>query len=68
MANGEQVVHTGDVAGKSAPDGNRLVVRGGSNPDDCVLELELVGEFMGAVDNMHCGGMNVGFSDAYTRD
>lgn len=68
MANGEHVVHTGDVAGKSAPEGNRLVIRGGSDPDDCVLELELVGEFIGAVDNMHCGGMNVGFSDAYTRD
>jgi hypothetical protein len=67
LANGEQVIHTGDVEGKAAPDGNRLVIRTGSNSEDCILVLELLGEFMGAVDNMHCGGMNVGFSDAYTR-
>jgi hypothetical protein len=67
LANGEQVVHTGYVVGKAAPDGNQLVIRSGSQSEDCVLTLEIVGEYMGALDNMHCGGMNVGFSDAYTR-
>ena len=65
--NGE-VTHTGDVQGRAVPKGNRLVIRGGSLPEDCVLELELVDEFLGAQDNMHCGGMNVGFTDVYTRD
>jgi hypothetical protein len=31
-------------------------------------ELELVGEFLAAQDNMSCGGMNVSFSDVYTRN
>jgi hypothetical protein len=65
--NGE-VTHTGDVQGRAVPDGNRLVIRSGGLPDGCVLELELVDEFLGAEDNMQCGGMNVGFSDVYTRD
>jgi hypothetical protein len=65
--NGE-VTHTGDVQGKGVPDGNRLVIRNGRSVEDCVLELELVGEFLAAQDNMHCGGMNVGFSDVYTRN
>jgi hypothetical protein len=56
--------HTGDVQGNALPDENRLVVR----DEDCVLELELVGDYLGVEDNMHCGGMNVSFSDAYTRD
>jgi hypothetical protein len=46
------------------PNGNRLVVRN----ENCVLELELVDEFLGAEDNMQCGGMNVSFSDVYTRN
>jgi hypothetical protein len=65
--NGE-VTHTGDVHGKGTPDGNRLVIRNGRNVEDCVLELELVGEFLAAQDNMNCGGMNVSFSDVYTRN
>jgi hypothetical protein len=63
LDNGERVMHTGDVQGKAVADGNRLIIR----QEDCVLELELVDEFLGAIDNMHCGGMNVGFSDAYIR-
>ena len=65
--NGE-VIHTGDVHGKAVPDRNRLVIRTGRSVWDCVLELELLDEFLAAQDNMHCGGMNVGFSDLYTRD
>jgi hypothetical protein len=65
--NGE-VIHTGDVQGKAVPDRNRLVIRTGERPEDCVLELELVGELLAAQDNMHCGGMNVSFSDVYTRN
>jgi hypothetical protein len=65
--NGE-VTHTGDVQGKGVPDENRLVIRSGRSVWDCVLELELVGEFLAAQDNMHCGGMNVSFSDVYTRN
>jgi hypothetical protein len=64
--NGE-VIHTGHVQGKALPDRNRLI-RTGSQPEDCVLELELVAEFLAAQDNMHCGGMNVSFSDVYRRD
>jgi hypothetical protein len=65
--NGE-VTHTGGVHGKGIPDGNRLVIRNGRNAEDCVLELELVGEFLAAQDNMNCGGMNVSFSDVYIRN
>jgi hypothetical protein len=65
--NGE-VIHTGDAQGKAVPDGNRLVIRTGKHPEDCVLELELVDEFLAAQDNMNCGGMNVSFSDVYTRN
>lgn len=64
LENGEQVIHTGDMQGKATPAGNRLVVR----DENCVMELELVDEFLGAEDNMQCGGMNVSFSDVYTRD
>lgn len=68
LADGQQVVHKGDVTGSATPEGNRLVIRSGDKPYQCVLVLELVGEILGAEDNMHCGGMNVGFSDAYVRD
>ena len=63
LDNGEQIIHTGDVQGKAAPDGNRVLI----HQDDCVLELELVDAFLGAADNMRCGGMNVSFSDVYAR-
>lgn len=63
-----EVIHTGDVHGEAVPDGNRLVIRTGRSVWDCVLELELVDEFLAAQDNMHCGGMNVSFSDVYTRN
>ena len=62
------VIHTGDVHGKAVPAGNRLVIRNGTSVWDCVLELELVDEFLAAQDNMNCGGMNVSFSDVYTRN
>lgn len=64
--NGE-VIRTGDLQEKAIPDGNRLIIRTGEDPEDCILELELVDEFLAAQDNMHCGGMNVSFSDVYTR-
>jgi hypothetical protein len=67
LENGDQVIHTGDVHGKAVPDENRLIIRGADN-SDCVLELELVDEFLAAEDNMHCGGMNVSFGDVYTRE
>lgn len=67
LENGYQVIHTGDVRGKALPDGNRLTIRSGDD-SDCVLDLELVDEFLAAADNMHCGGMNVGFGDVYTRN
>jgi hypothetical protein len=68
LEGGEQVVHYGDVHGEALPEGNRLIVRGGDDSGDCVLEVELVDEFLAAEDNMHCGGMNVSFTDVYTRD
>jgi hypothetical protein len=68
LEDGGQVVHYGDVHGEALPEGNRLIVRGGDDPGDCVLEVELVDEFLAAEDNMHCGGMNVSFTDVYTRD
>lgn len=67
LENGYQVIHTGDVRGKALPDGNRVIIRD-ADDSDCVLELELVDEFLAAEDNMHCGGMNVSFGDVYTRD
>lgn len=67
LENGDQVIHTGDVHGKALPDGNRLIIQG-DHGSECVLELELVDEFLAAEDNMHCGGMNVSFGDVYTRD
>lgn len=68
LENGSQVIHTGDVSGKALREGNRLSIRGGDDAAGCVLEVELVDEFLAAEDNMHCGGMNVGFTDVYTRD
>jgi hypothetical protein len=68
LEDGGQVVHTGDVHGKALPEGNRLIVRGGDDAGGCVLEVELVDEFLAAEDNMHCGGMNVSFTDVYTRN
>jgi hypothetical protein len=65
--NGE-VTHSGDVQGKGVPDGNRLVIRNSRSVEDCVLEIELMGEFLAVQDNMHCGGMNVSFSDVYARN
>jgi hypothetical protein len=66
LENGYQVVHTGDVHGKALPDGNGLIIPGDDDAE-CVLELELIDEFLAAEDNMHCGGMDVSFSDVYTR-
>ena len=68
MANGEHVVHTGDVAGKSAARGKPAGHPRWHRSRRLRSGAQLVGEFIGAVDNMDCGGMNVGFSDAYTRD
>jgi hypothetical protein len=68
LEDGEQVIHTGGVRGNALPDGNRLIIRSGADSAACVLQLELVDEFLAAEDNMHCGGMNVSFTDVYTRD
>ena len=68
LENGAHVIHYGDIHGKALPEGNRLIIRGGDDAGGCVLEVELVDEFLAAEDNMHCGGMNVGFTDVYTRD
>ena len=56
-------VHTGEVAGASAPAGNALLIE----DDPCKLTLRLVGDYLVAADNGECGGANVRFDGVYRR-
>jgi hypothetical protein len=59
-------VHTGEFAGEAASVGNHLHFMEGS-ADSCTVDLTLYGEFILAVDNDRCGGMNVRFSGTWKR-
>lgn len=61
----EVSIHVGEMYGTARPKGNRLQV--GQGPDDCQINLTLVGEFLIALDNNLCGGANVSFNGIYVR-
>jgi hypothetical protein len=63
-----EVVHTGEMSGTAAPTGNRLILREDPQDDDfCIVNLTLLGRYLIAADNQRCGGMNVSFTNVYTR-
>jgi len=58
--------HFGDMKGTATPDGNRLhFVENG--PDSCIIDMTLLGRYIVASDNMHCGALNVRFQGIWKR-
>ena len=57
------VSHSGRIGGLVVPSGNRVHFV----EDDCVLDLALVGTYIVAMDNQHCGGANVRFWGFWKR-
>ncbi len=59
--NGNQ--HFGDIQGEARPAGNKLhYVKCG-----CVVDMELIGDYMLASDNLQCGGLNARFGGVWRR-
>jgi hypothetical protein len=58
-------VHTGEVGGEAAPDGNVLTI--GDGDDICRATLRLVGPHLIVDDNNECGGANVTFDGVYRK-
>ena len=57
------VSHSGSIRALAVPSGNRVHFVEGT----CVLDLALVGKYIVAGDNEHCGGMNVRFWGIWKR-
>lgn len=60
-----QNIHTGELGGEAAPDGNALSVGGAE--DICRATLRLVGPYLVVDDNGECGGVNVTFDGVYRK-
>jgi len=58
--------HFGDMKGTATPDGNRLHFTE-SGPDSCIIDMTLLGRYIVASDNMHCGALNVRFQGIWKR-
>ena len=56
--------NVGDLDGKGTPQDGRLSI---GSPDDCQVEMWLVGPYLVVFDNLGCGGMNVSFTGIYQR-
>ena len=59
-------VHTGELAGEAAPEGEVLTLAG-EDPEDCRATLRLVGPYLLVADNKRCGGHNVTFDGVYRK-
>jgi hypothetical protein len=59
-------VHFGGTNGTATPDGNRMHFAE-SGPDGCIIDMTLLGRYIVASDNDHCGGMNVRFEGIWKR-
>jgi hypothetical protein len=60
------VIHTGNFAGETAPDGNHLHFVE-ADADSCTVDLTLIGKYIVANDNDRCGGANVRFWGVWKR-
>lgn len=61
-------VHTGEISGTEAPDGNMMKI-GADDKDEfaCKVDMTILGKYLIVKDNMNCGGANVSFSGVYTK-
>jgi hypothetical protein len=58
--------HFGDIKGAATPDDNRLHFAE-SGPDSCIIDMTLLGRYIVASDNGHCGGLNARFQGIWKR-
>jgi hypothetical protein len=60
-------VNVGGVSAAAAPRGNKLDLKEGDEDETCKVSLRLVGDYLVAVDNNKCGGLNVSFDGVLRR-
>jgi hypothetical protein len=56
-------IHTGELDGEAKPEGDHFLYR----DEGCEVRLTLMGEYLVAVDNGECGGVNVDFDGIYVK-
>ncbi|HSH54504.1 MAG TPA: hypothetical protein VK967_05690 [Methylotenera sp.] len=61
------IVHTGELGGEAAPNGNKLTFGNKQEEYECAADMQLVYGNLIVSDNGNCGGMNVRFDDVYRR-